>query len=86
MLFIDNFVRSLLVVAELAVGDNINAFNIESFFGNKHYKFKMPRQDKTEKKKQEKLNEAATGTKIFKKFFSRPYCSQYSVGAELAAI
>jgi len=28
------FFRPLLVVAELAVGDNINAFVIESFFGN----------------------------------------------------
>jgi len=85
-LFIDNFVRPLLVVAELAEGDNINAFNIESFFGNKHYTIKMPRQDRTEKKKQVELNEAATGTKIIKKFFSRPYCSKYGVGAELAAI
>jgi len=64
------------VVAELAVGDNIDAFDIESFFGNKHCKIKMLRRDRTEKKKQVELNEADTGTKHIKKFFSRPYCSK----------
>jgi len=39
---------------------------------------KLPRRDRTEKKKQVKLNEAATGTKNIEKFFSRPYCSKYS--------
>jgi len=72
------------VLTELAVGDNINAFDIESIFGNKHYKIKMPRRDRTEKKKQVELNKART--KNIKKFFSRPYCSKYSVGAEHAAI
>jgi len=53
------------VVAELAVDTNINAFDIESFFGNKHYKIKMSRRDRTEKKKQLELNEAAIlGLKI----------------------
>jgi len=64
------------VVAELAVGDNINAFDIESFFGNKHYKIKMPRRERIEKKKQMEINEAAIGTKIIKKFFSRPCWSR----------
>jgi len=63
-----------------------NAFNIESFFGNKRYKIKMPRRDRTEKKKQVKLDEAATGTKNIKKFFSiSALLQQYSVGAEHAA-
>jgi len=57
------------VFAELAVGDNINAFDIESFFfGNKYCKIKMPWRDRTEKKKQVELNEATTGTKTIKKF------------------
>jgi len=68
------------------VGDYINTFDIEWFFDNKHCKIKMPRRDKTEKKKQVELNEAVTGTKNIKKFFSRPYCSKYSVGAKHAAI
>jgi len=46
----------------------------------------MPRPDKTEKKKQVKLDEAATGTKNIKKFFSiSALLQQYSVGAEHAA-
>jgi len=68
------------------VGDNNNAFDLASFFGNKHFKLKMPRRDRREKKKQVELLEAATGLKYQEVLQYMPYCSKYSVGAEHAAI